>query len=787
MVFPDDFESRLGFDQVRSKVSQYCLGEPGKKLTDGILFETSAQVIEMLLDRTEEARGILDRGEDFPIESYDDPSEWFETASVEGNFLEGEHFKKIAKTILVVQNSSTFLEKQKDKCRLLHKLAPVASTGKKLLTAIHQTIDEDGVVKDNASAELLRIRRRLRDEQTRVRRIAEQILRRARDSGWVAEGANATVRDGRLVIPMLAEHKRKLQGYIIDQSSTGQTVYIEPGEVMEANNDLRDLQLEERNEVIRILKELTGTLRLSLPELEVGYEFLSIIDFNRAKAKYALEIEAIRPTMKPGPFLDWKDSRHPILFLSLKGKRPLIPLTVGLTNEERFLLVSGPNAGGKSVCLKTVGLIQYMFQCGVLVPMRDDSTMGVFQKIFLDIGDQQSIENDLSTYSSHLRNMNFFIRNANEATMVLMDELGAGTDPNFGGGIAQAVLEQLVKQGSWGVATTHYYNLKVFASNFSGIRNAAMLFDTDKLIPLFRLEIGRPGSSFALEIARKTGLSQETLDDAERIIGKELTGLEKLIKEVAEEKLQLLEKDRDLRNREQHLDATLRKYEDLTGKLESQKKEILNRAKAEASTLLQETNREIEKTIRHIRENKAEKSETRKVRHGLKQMEKKVTPVQASTAAAPSESLKVGDKVRLIGGESSGTLLEIKGKSALVQFGELRSKVKADRLVKSSSISGGKTSAPIVRGVELHQRQSDFSPVLDVRGMRVEEVIPVITRFMDDAVLLSQGEVRILHGKGEGVLRKVIREYVKKLKSVSAFHDEHADRGGEGITIVKLK
>jgi DNA mismatch repair protein MutS2 len=787
MIFPDDFENRLGFDQVRNRVRQYCLGDPGKKLTDNIRFESASDVISVLLLRTDETKRLLDRGDHLPIEAYDDPASWFDIAAIEGNFLEGADFRKIGKALQVVHNCSSFLEKQKENYSALQKLATPPATGKKLLSAINSIIDEEGVVKDNASPELSRIRKRLREEQTRVRRIAEQVLRQARDSGWVAEGANATVRDGRLVIPVLAEHKRKIRGYIIDQSSTGQTIYVEPGDVMEANNDLRDLELEERNEVIRILKSLTGQLRQSLPELEAGYEFLAILDFNRAKAKYALEIGAIRPAMKASPFLDWRDACHPILYLSLKGKRPLVPLTIELVHDERFLLVSGPNAGGKSVCLKTVGLIQYMFQCGMLVPMREDSTMGVFRNIFLDIGDQQSIENDLSTYSSHLKNMNFFIRHAGDDSMILMDELGAGTDPNFGGGIAQAVLDQLVKHGSWGIATTHYYNLKVFASNTPGIRNAAMLFDTNKLIPLYRLEAGQPGSSFALEIARKTGLSPETIEAAERIIGKELTGLETLIKEVADEKQQLLEKENDVRNRERHLDTTLKKYEELTGKLEAQKKEILNKAKAEASTLLQETNREIEKTIRHIRENKAEKGETRKVRQGLKQMEKKVSAPQAVTAAISSEPLKVGDKVRLMGGESSGTLLELKGKSAIVQFGELRSKVKVDRLVKSSLINASNTGRPVVRGLELHQRQSDFSPVLDIRGMRVEEVIPVITRFMDDAVLLSQNEVRVLHGKGEGVLRKVVRDYLKKLKTVSTFHDEHADRGGEGVTIVKLK
>lgn len=786
MIYPDDFETRLGFDQVRYRMLQYCLGDLGKKKISAISFLSDKELIESYLFQNLEAKQILDRGEDLPVQSYDDPEKWFKTAAMVGNFLEGSDFLKIGNALKIIQSAVDFLQKNQTTYPALFQLSLPVSSGKKMLEAIHQKIDDDGEVKDNASYELSRIRRRLKEEEMKIRRVAEQIMRQALEQGWVAEGSNPTIRDGRLVIPIAAEHKRKIKGYIIDQSSTGQTVYLEPGEVMEANNDLRDLELEERKEIIRILQELTSLLRQHLPELEAGYEFLAALDFNRAKAKYSRDIEATLPVIEKLPTLQWKNARHPLLSLSLKGKRRLVPLTVELPKDSRFLLVSGPNAGGKSVCLKTVGLIQYMFQCGLLVPLQEDSVMGVFQKIFLDIGDQQSIENDLSTYSSHLHNMDFFIRQSGEETLVLMDELGSGTDPNFGGGIAQAVLEQLVKNKVWGLATTHYYNLKVFASNFPGMRNAAMLFDTEHLLPLFQLAVGQPGSSFALEIARKTGLSAETLAAAERIIGKELAGLETLIQQVAEEKQQLSEKDKDIRQREAQVSLALTRYEDLAGKLESQKKDILNKAKVEASELLQETNREIEKTIRHIRENKADKHETRKVRQGLKEMERKVKP-PASSPSLQSEPLVVGDKVRMVGGEGTGTLLEVNGKTAIVQFGELRSTVKTERLVKSSTITANKAGRPVMKGVELHQRQSEFTSVLDIRGKRVEEVLPLLVRFMDDAVLLSQSEVKILHGKGAGVLRKVVRDYLKTLKSVANFQDEHADRGGDGMTLVTLR
>ncbi len=506
MIYPEDFETRLGFDQVRQRILHYCLGPIGERRVTEISFLSGLEQIRPFLLQNLEAKQILDRGDEFPIHSYDDPEPWFQTAAIDGNFLEGEDLLKIANALLIIQAATDFLKKNQSSYPSLFLLTTSVGSGKKILDAIQQKIDDEGRVKDNASPELARIRKRLREEELKIRRVAEQVMRQARDQGWTPEGAHATIRDGRLVIPIIAEHKRKIKGYIIDQSSTGQTVYLEPGEVMEANNDLRDLELDERKEVIRILQALTTLLRMNLPELESGYEFLGWLDFNRAKAKYARDIEAGFPRLETAPVINWNMARHPLLFLALKGKRPLVPLSIGLENEDRFLLVSGPNAGGKSVCLKTIGLIQYMFQCGLLVPMREDSTMGVFEKIFLDIGDQQSIENDLSTYSSHLKNMDFFIRQSNASTLVLMDELGSGTDPNFGGGIAQAVLEQLVEKKVWGLATTHYYNLKVFASNFHGMRNAAMLFDTEHLLPLFQLEIGQPGSSFALEIAKKTGL-----------------------------------------------------------------------------------------------------------------------------------------------------------------------------------------------------------------------------------------------------------------------------------------
>jgi DNA mismatch repair protein MutS2 len=475
----------------------------------------------------------------------------------------------------------------------------------------------------------------------------------------------------------------------------------------------------------------------------------------------------------------------------LKGKRDVVPLSIQLDPVNRLLLLSGPNAGGKSVTLKTVGLLQYMVQCGMLVPMSDRSRVGIFHDIFLDIGDQQSIENDLSTYSSHLKNMGVFIQHASEKSLILMDELGSGTDPNFGGAIAQAVLEALLKKRVWGVATTHYYNLKLFAGQRQGITNAAMRFDDKNLVPLYILDIGKPGSSFALEIARKTGLPHHTLEEAEKLVGKDLAGFETLVRSLEKERQELSEKIKRMERQESELKQSLDRYQTLSADLEARKKEIINKAKDEAAGLLKETNREIEKTIRHIRENKAEKKETVKVRKGLETLSQRVAHPKPEKKERPKEPPKEGDRVRITGQEGSGVVLSVKGKMASVQFGELKTYIKLERLEKITAAVAKEMSAKISRsasaGINIHEKQANFNSTLDVRGKRVEEVASVLDQFMDTAILLGQAEIRILHGKGEGVLRKVIREQLRNYKQVASVSDEHIERGGDGITIVVLK
>jgi DNA mismatch repair protein MutS2 len=787
MLYPIDFETRLGFDQIRLKLAERCLSSLGQKLIDEISFLKDAEAITVLLKQTLEFKQILETAEPFPANHFTNVDAQLKKTSLEGNYLDEPEFLQVAYSAQTILNCRDFLIKNLEKYPALFELTKPVNVSKKLPQQIFSVVDESGMVKDSASTELSKIRKRLRDEQNRSRRLIDQVYRYAIEQQWVPEGALPTIRDGRLVIPIQAEHKRRLKGFILDESATGQTVFMEPAEVLESNNEIRDLEHAQKREIIRLLKELTNVLRLQLPDLVTAYKFLSQLDFTRAKAKLAIELEANVPHINAGPVLKWFKARHPLLYLSLKGKREVVPLTIDIIENQRWLLVSGPNAGGKSVCLKTVGLLQYMFQCGLLIPVSPDSTVGIFDSLFVDIGDQQSIENDLSTYSSHLKNMSFFLQHATDKTMVLLDELGAGTDPNFGGAIAQAVLQGLLNKRAWGIATTHYYNLKLYAGQVQGIRNAAMRFDEEHLVPLYILDIGKPGSSFALEIARSTGLPQNIMHEAQQLVGKELVGFETLVRNLEKEKNQLAQQVNTLEKKEAELKLLLAKYEALTSDLENRKKEIINRAKQEAQVLLKQTNKEIEKTIRHIRENQAQRTETTRVRKNLEELSKKVEqPVEKVKVI--SGEINTGDRVRLVGQEGSGLVISVKGKNAVVQLGEIKSVVALSKLEKvGGAMKPVESKKPQSTGIKLYEKQSQFNPVLDVRGKRVEEVLPLLDQFLDAAILLGHGEIKILHGKGEGVLRKVVRDRLKAYKQIASFADEHVERGGDGITVVVLK
>jgi DNA mismatch repair protein MutS2 len=787
MIYPVEFEQKVGFEQVRQKLAGYCLSPAGAAWVDRLQFGTDAELIKVQLKQNLEFRQILEKGEPFPSRHFFDAADWIKRISLEGNWLEAEEFLNLAYALDTIVACKVFLVKSKELYPELFRLTEPVTVTSQLSQRVFLTVDDKAQVKDSASPELGRIRRKLREEQTRLRRLADQLFRMAVQEQWVPEGALPTIREGRLVIPIQAEHKRKVKGFILDESATGQTVFMEPTEMLDANNEIRELEHAEKREIIRVLTALTDEFRGQLPVISAAFQFLAHVDFIRAKARFSLEINADLPVISKHPELIWYNARHPLLYLSLKGKREIVPLNIELDPQDRMLLVSGPNAGGKSVTLKTVGLLQYMIQCGLLIPVSDRSRVGIFQDIFLDIGDQQSIENDLSTYSSHLRNMNVFIQSASDRSLVLMDELGSGTDPNFGGAIAQSILESLLKKRVWGVATTHYYNLKLYAGQRQGIRNAAMRFDDKNLVPLYILDIGKPGSSFALEIARKTGLPQQTLAEAEKLVGKDLAGFETLVRSLEKERQELSEKIKRMERQESELKQSLSKYQTLSTELETRKKEIINKAKEEASNLLKDTNREIEKTIRHIRENQAQKTETLRVRKTLQDLTKKVGPEVKKEQAVPG-AIKEGDRVRIIGQDSGGVVLSIQGKNATVQFGELKSVTKVDKLEKITT-TVEKEIATRLRssGINVHEKRASFNSTLDIRGKRVDDVLTLLDQFLDTAILLGQGELKILHGKGEGVLRKVVRDHLKHYKEVASMTDEHVERGGDGITVVVLK
>jgi DNA mismatch repair protein MutS2 len=787
MTYPSDFEDKLGFDQIRTKLKGYCLSNAGAEWVDRMRFSNNAEFIRVLLKQNLEFRQILEKGENFPGKYFFDAGEWLQKISLVGNWLEAEDFLHLAYALETILAAKTFLVKSKEIYPELTRLSEPVTVTDQLGKAVAATIDDKAIVRDSASPELGRIRKKIRDEQSRLRRLADQIFRSAVAEKWVPEGALPTIREGRVVIPIQAEHKRKLKGFILDESATGQTVFLEPAEMLDANNEIRDLEHAEKREVIRILVALTDQFREQLAPLKLAFQFLAQIDFIRAKAKFSLEIGADLPILEKNPEMVWYNARHPLLYLTLKGKRDIIPLNIELNHQQRMLLVSGPNAGGKSVTLKTIGLLQYMVQTGLLIPLSDRSRVGVFQSIFLDIGDQQSIENDLSTYSSHLRNMNVFLQQATDKSLVLLDELGSGTDPNFGGAIAEAILDGLLKKRVWGVATTHYHNLKLYAGQHMGIQNAAMRFDDKNLVPLYMLDIGKPGSSFALEIARKTGLPKELLVRAEELVGKDLAGFETLVRSLEKERGSLTERVKRMEKQEADLKQSLAKYQTLSTELESKKKEIINKAKEDASQLLKNTNREIEKTIRHIRENNAEKKETLKMRKGLEDLSSKVKIEPKKVVKSP-DVIKEGDRVRIVGQDGSGKVISISGKTAQVQFGEMKTLTKVDKLEKITSAVEKEINVRLQSaGINVLEKRTQFSSTLDIRGKRVDEVIGLLEQFLDTAILLSQGDLRILHGKGEGVLRKVVREQLRKYKEVASVADEHVERGGDGITVVVLK
>lgn len=807
MLYPQNIEQKIGFDKIRELIADHCVSSLGRAFVDKIRFSDDYKIIDRLIRQVAEFKLILQTESSFPEQNYIDVSEALARASIEGAFIGEEQFFEIKLSLRTIQQIIHFFKHKEEAIypelkTLTANSLPISDNDgwSGVISQIDKIIDERGKVRDSASPELADIRRRLITEQSDLRKTLERILRTARNSGWIGDEMSLTIRDGRMVIPILSEHKRKLKGFVHDESATGQMAFVEPAEVLEANNEIRELEARERREIVKILEKLTAFLRPHVPALRKAYLFLGIIDFIRAKAKFALTINATAPLLVETQSLDWHRATHPLLYLAhQKQNKPIVPLSIKLDQENRIVLVSGPNAGGKSVMLKTIGLVQYMAQCGLLVPASPDSKVGVFKNIFIDIGDEQSIENDLSTYSSHLTNMKHFVNFSNKFTLFLIDEFGTGTEPSLGGAIAESILEQLLRSKAYGVINTHYTNLKVFANKNSGTINGAMKFDAEHLEPMYELEIGKPGSSFALEVAQKIGLPKQVVDNAKRKLGTQQIDFEKLIKELEIERKVFADRNKEFVEKNQQLKNTLEQYTGLKSFLEAEKKKILNDAKAQAKELLKETNRKIETTIKEIKEGKADKDITKLIRQELQEFEiKELKPEKVEEQKPASEewelengAIAIGSFVRIKGQATIGEVLSIKGKDAEIAIGELKTNVKLTRLEKMSRKefreAVKESVKPRMKGIDLNEKMMNFSFNLDLRGKRGEEALGAVDSLMNDAIMLGYPELRIIHGKGDGILRNLIRQHLRSYKQVSGMSDEHADRGGQGVTIVRMK
>lgn len=841
MIYPSNFENKIQFSEIRSLLKGYCLCQLGKDKVDEMAFSGDVAVINTMLRQTREFRRLQEESDDFPLQFFFDMRESVKRIRLEGTHLEENEIFDLRRSLETIAAIVRFLDRGSDEgvydYPTLHELTDGVLTFPEILRRIDQILDKYGKVKDSASPALADIRMQLHKAEGSVSRTLYSILRAAQSEGLVDKDVTPTVRDGRLVVPIAPGLKRKIKGIVHDESSTGKTVFVEPTEVVEANNRIRELEAEERREVVRILVDFTKLVRPYVNEIIYAYLLLAEIDFIRARAEFAVLVGGIEPEVQAAPVIDWISSRHPLLWLALKKQdKPVVPLDITLTRDRHILIISGPNAGGKSVCLKTVGLLQYMLQCGLSVPMSERSTVGVFKNLMIDIGDEQSIENDLSTYSSHLLNMKNMMRQANDGTLLLIDEFGTGTEPQIGGAMAEVVLNQFVKKQAWGVITTHYQNLKHYADSHDGIANGAMLYDRHEMRPLFQLAIGQPGSSFAIEIARKTGIPEEVIKEASEMVGSDYIQSDKYLQDIVRDKRYWENKRQNVHQREKELERTVARYEKEIADLEQSRKDILRKAKEQAEELLKESNKKIENAIREIRESQAEKEETKRIREELNEFKagvseidakanddliaKKIRQIQerkerhkkhkdekaererqaaaklreAASKAAKKEgrNLEVGDSVKIRGLSTVGKIESMDGKNATVIFGGMRTKMPASRLEYVDMAEAKKEDVAPVFNVSRETRETidnrklNFHQDLDVRGMRGDEALNAVMYFIDDACLVGMSRVRILHGKGNGILRQLIRQYLATVPSVTSFRDEHVQFGGAGITVVDI-
>ena len=782
-----------------------CLSTLGRQFVAKMSFQTKHDQLQKLLLQTDEFRFLLHSGADFPSQHYHDVNPQLVRASLPGAYLDVAAFFAVKMSLRTIRQALTFFTQAAEELYPTLRLLGIGvQVDRNLLAALDKVVDDEGLVRDDASPLLRQLRQELITRQGMLRKQIAGILRHAKNEGWIPGDAEPTIRGGRLVLPVVAEHKRRVKGLIHDESASGQTVFIEPEAVFELNNDIKDLENAYQRELMRILTSLTDQLRPHIPDLRKAYQYLGLLDFIRAKARLALRVEATLPVLHPRPQLLWKQVRHPLLYLTFlthakDDPRTVVPLDIELTLEQRILLISGPNAGGKSVSMKTVGLVQYMLQCGLLIPAGEGSEAGMFDDIFLDIGDEQSLENDLSTYSSHLLAMKQFVTLAGRRSLVLIDEFGTGTEPALGGAIAEAVLEQLNRARSFGVITTHYTNLKNYAERTEGIVNGAMRYDPEQLQPLYRLEIGKPGSSFAIEIARKIGLPKQLVERATQLVGKDKIRYDQLLEGLEKEKSELEARTAEAAKAERRLKKAAQEYQDLKKYLDDTTLEVLREAKQKAKLLLRDTNQQIEATIQEIRLGQADKDRTKEARGKLDTFVREKLQIEppkpkATRELAEAGTLSVGDKVALIGQEGYGELMSVKGKTAEVSFGGMKTIIKISQLekltrseIREREKEAARRAPAQYAGFSTTGKMSTFSPTLDLRGERAEDALTKITAYVDDAVMLGVPEIKILHGRGNGVLRQVVRDYLHRTRQVASVADEHADRGGDGATVAVLK
>lgn len=848
MIYPNTFENKIGFNEIRTLLRERCLSSLGKEEIDKITFMDDMKAINTQLARVREFRKLQEEAEDFPISYFFDVRQSVARLRLEGTHLEEDELFDLRRSMGTICDIVAYLNRcDEDEASIpqdgwkhepvypypaLHELADGVMTYPQILQRIDQILDKFGKIRDTASPELNNIRRELAKTEGSISRTLYSILRSAQSEGLIEKDVTPAMRDGRLVIPIVPTMKRKIKGIVHDESASGKTLFVEPTEVVEANNRVRELEAEERREIIRILNEIAKIIRPHVPQILASYKLLAQIDMIRAKAELAKLIGGIEPEVGKYPLIDWIEATHPLLRLSLeKQGKKVVPLEIMLTRNKRMLIISGPNAGGKSVCLKTVGLLQYMLQCGLSIPMSERSKAGIFQNILIDIGDEQSIEDDLSTYSSHLTNMKNMMKSANDRTLILIDEFGTGTEPQIGGAIAEAVLKQFCIKKAYGVITTHYQNLKHFADSHEGVVNGAMLYDRHQMQALFQLQIGQPGSSFAIEIARKIGLPEQVIHDASEIVGSDYIQSDKYLQDIVRDKRYWESKRQTIHQREKQMEQTISKYESELTDLEKSRKEVLAKAKERAEELFKESNKKIENVIREIREKQAEKEETKKLRDSLKDFKEGIadidkqaeddkiarkmaqilrrkdnknkrkkeeeekapdaTNLQDSTIAQTQNSkFKEGDTVRIKGTTTVGTIESIQDKNVVVIFGGLRSTTAIKKIEHATPPKKEEPRPYMTVGRQTREtidsKKLNFKQDLDVRGMRGEEALNAVMYFIDDATLVGMSRVRILHGTGTGILRQLIRQYLATVPSVTSYKDEHVQFGGAGITVVDL-